>query len=62
MRMEWARKVLTAAGNEGGALRLDGQLVDAPVLQSARQVLAHENQQDILPQIPKGATQAVSRP
>lgn len=40
--VEWARKVLTAAEHEGGVFRLDGQMIDAPVLQRARQVLAHE--------------------
>lgn len=41
--LEWSRKVLAAAKNEGGAFRLEGQMIDAPVLQRARQVLAHEN-------------------
>lgn len=40
--LEWARKVLAAAEGKGGAFRLDGQMIDAPVLQHARQVLAHE--------------------
>ena len=41
--VEWARNVLAAAEKEGGAFRFDGQMVDAPVLQRARQVLAHAN-------------------
>ena len=38
---EWARRVVAAASDAGqGAFRLDGQMVDAPVLQRARHMLA----------------------
>lgn len=37
----WARRVLAAAaGASGGAIRVDGRMVDAPVLALARRVLA----------------------
>jgi len=38
----WARRVVAAAReNAEGAFRLDGKMVDAPVIARARQVLAH---------------------
>jgi len=37
--IEWAQKVLAAAQENGGAFRLDGQMVDAPVLSQARRLL-----------------------
>lgn len=38
----WAREVLTAAGatGAGGAVRVDGRMVDAPVVERARRLLA----------------------
>ena len=38
--LEWAHRVL-AAPAAGGAVRVDGQMVDAPVLARARNLLAH---------------------
>ena len=40
----WARKVVTAADAEGakGAIRLDGKLIDLPVVDRARQLLESE--------------------
>jgi citrate lyase subunit beta/citryl-CoA lyase len=38
--VRWARAVLAAAVGEHGAFRLDGRLVDGPVLKHARQVLS----------------------
>ncbi|MCY1300109.1 Citrate lyase subunit beta-like protein [compost metagenome] len=37
--IEWARKVLAAAKHNAGAFRLDGRMVDAPVLAQARRLL-----------------------
>jgi citrate lyase subunit beta/citryl-CoA lyase len=36
---EWARRVLDTAATESGVFRLDGQMVDRPVLERARRVL-----------------------
>jgi citrate lyase subunit beta/citryl-CoA lyase len=36
--MAWAEKILAAA--EGGAVSVDGEMVDAPVRLRARQILA----------------------
>jgi citrate lyase subunit beta/citryl-CoA lyase len=38
-QQEWARRVLDRAATESGAFRLDGQMVDRPVLERARRVL-----------------------
>lgn len=39
--LAWARKVLVAAdGSENGAFRLDGQMIDAPVLARARKLIS----------------------
>ncbi|MCW2573370.1 MAG: CoA ester lyase [Frankiales bacterium] len=36
---EWARRVLATAATESGVFRLDGQMVDRPVIERARRVL-----------------------
>ena len=38
--VDWARRVVAAAGQGGAALRVDGAMVDAPVIARARQILA----------------------
>lgn len=38
--LEWARRVLDAAEGQVGAVQVDGRMVDRPVLQRARDVLA----------------------
>jgi citrate lyase subunit beta/citryl-CoA lyase len=38
-RVEWARRILAAVG-EGGVVRVDGQMVDAPLLAQAQRILA----------------------
>jgi citrate lyase subunit beta/citryl-CoA lyase len=38
--LEWARRVLDAAEGQAGAVQVDGRMVDRPVLQRARNVLA----------------------
>jgi len=38
--IEWARKVLAATQQNSGAFRLDGRMVDAPVLSQARRLLS----------------------
>lgn len=38
-QLQWARRVLEAAQASGGAFRLDGQMVDAPVIARARALL-----------------------
>ena len=37
--LEWARKVLTAAEGAPGAFRLDGRMIDAPVIAAAQRML-----------------------
>ncbi|MBW1248735.1 CoA ester lyase [Pseudomonas tolaasii] len=37
--VSWARRVLDAAQTQGGAFKLDGQMIDAPVLSRARRIL-----------------------
>ncbi|MBC6462582.1 HpcH/HpaI aldolase/citrate lyase family protein [Actinomadura sp. HBU206391] len=44
-RVAWARRVL-AAGAERGVVRVDGQMVDAPLLAQAQRVLAIARRQD----------------
>ncbi|MQA95075.1 MAG: CoA ester lyase [Streptosporangiales bacterium] len=39
-RVDWARRVLAAAESGPGAIQLDGQMVDAPLIAQARRVLA----------------------
>ncbi len=38
--LDWARRVVEAAGNSGSAVEVDGQMVDKPVLDRARTLLA----------------------
>lgn len=38
----WARQVIEATESDGGAVRVDGQLVDAPVIARARAILAEQ--------------------
>lgn len=38
-QVEWARKVMEAARSGGGAFKVDGQMVDAPVIAMARSIL-----------------------
>jgi citrate lyase subunit beta/citryl-CoA lyase len=38
-QLDWARRVLEAAKSANGAFRLDGQMVDAPVIARARSLL-----------------------
>jgi (S)-citramalyl-CoA lyase len=37
--VSWANRVLAAAETQGGAFKLDGQMIDAPVLSRARRIL-----------------------
>lgn len=37
--VDWARRIVTAAAQGGAALRVDGAMVDAPVIARARQIL-----------------------
>jgi citrate lyase subunit beta / citryl-CoA lyase len=39
-RVAWAHRVLAASGSERGAFRFEGRMIDAPILQQARRVLA----------------------
>ena len=39
-QLDWARRVLAAARTQGGAFRLDGRMVDAPVIRLAQRVVA----------------------
>jgi citrate lyase subunit beta / citryl-CoA lyase len=41
--ISWAKKILTRAGSNTGALTIDGSMVDAPVLKRARDILARSN-------------------
>lgn len=38
-QLEWAQKVLAGAQTHGGAFRVEGQMVDAPVIERARRLL-----------------------
>jgi len=38
--IEWARRVIAAAAGSSGAVRVDGRMVDKPVLQRAQRLLA----------------------
>lgn len=38
--LDWARRVVAAASQTGAAIRLDGQMIDAPVVKRAQQILA----------------------
>ncbi|ODT22411.1 MAG: hypothetical protein ABS35_14880 [Kaistia sp. SCN 65-12] len=42
--IEWAGRILAAAGGETGVLTVDGQMVDAPVLRRARQIMTRFRQ------------------
>jgi citrate lyase subunit beta/citryl-CoA lyase len=57
----WARRVLEASRTHGtGAFRLDGQMIDAPVLQRARQLLADDafcQGDTALPPLPQSPSQ-----
>lgn len=37
--VEWASRVDAAARTGGGAMRVDGEMIDAPVIERARQIL-----------------------
>jgi citrate lyase subunit beta/citryl-CoA lyase len=42
-QVDWARRVLaaaTAGGGDGGAIKLDGQMIDAPLIRQAEAILA----------------------
>jgi citrate lyase subunit beta / citryl-CoA lyase len=39
-QLDWARRVLAAAGAAQGAVQLDGRMIDAPVVEQARRLLA----------------------
>ncbi|MFC0338111.1 citrate lyase subunit beta / citryl-CoA lyase/(S)-citramalyl-CoA lyase [Kushneria avicenniae] len=39
-QLAWAQKIVTAAQTQGGAFRVDGEMVDAPVIERARRLLA----------------------
>ncbi|MNR39950.1 Citrate lyase subunit beta-like protein [compost metagenome] len=36
----WANRVLAAAETQGGAFKLDGQMIDAPVISRAKRILS----------------------
>lgn len=38
--LDWAKRVLAAAENEGGVFTVDGKMVDAPVIQRAKMILS----------------------
>lgn len=38
--LDWARRVIEAAATGGAAIKVDGQMVDAPVIKRAQQILA----------------------
>ncbi|MGH8387915.1 MAG: HpcH/HpaI aldolase/citrate lyase family protein [Pseudomonas sp.] len=40
LQLSWAQRVLERARDEAGAFQLDGQMIDAPVIQRARNLLA----------------------
>ena len=42
-QLAWAREVIAAADSGAGAMQARGRMVDAPVLASARALLAREN-------------------
>ena len=44
-QLDWARRVIDAASGQAGAVQLDGRMVDKPVLQRARDLLARANRQ-----------------
>ncbi|WP_251978501.1 HpcH/HpaI aldolase/citrate lyase family protein [Salinicola avicenniae] len=41
--LAWARRVLAAAEQDAGAAQVDGQMIDAPVMERARRLLARAN-------------------
>ncbi len=43
VELDWARRVVAAAGSNLGVVQLDGCMVDHPVLRRAQQLLAREN-------------------
>lgn len=42
VQLEWAQTVLAAAGEGSGAQRLQGQMIDRPVIERAKQILARQ--------------------
>ena len=38
--LQWAQRIIAACGDNGSALAVDGQMVDAPVLERARRIAA----------------------
>jgi citrate lyase beta subunit len=40
--LEWAQTVLAAAGEGSGAQRLQGLMIDRPVIERAKQILARQ--------------------
>ncbi|HEU5222819.1 MAG TPA: CoA ester lyase [Candidatus Lumbricidophila sp.] len=44
--IDWATKVITAAASEGGATRLDGAMIDEPLIRQARAVLQRAGRSD----------------
>jgi len=38
--LDWARRILDRAGPDGSATTVDGQMIDAPVVERARRILA----------------------
>jgi citrate lyase subunit beta/citryl-CoA lyase len=45
-QQEWARRVMDRAATESGVFRLDGQMVDRPVLERARRLLGEDRVSD----------------
>lgn len=41
-QIEWAQKVVEAAEEYPGAFKLDGQMIDAPLISQARQIIANQ--------------------
>ncbi|WP_110648947.1 HpcH/HpaI aldolase/citrate lyase family protein [Salinicola peritrichatus] len=38
-KLDWARRVIAAADNDAGAVQVDGQMIDAPVVMRARRLI-----------------------
>lgn len=43
--LEWARSVVSAADNHDGVFRLDGQMIDSPLIDRAYQILARSGEE-----------------
>lgn len=41
--IEWAERVIAASNDQGGAVALDGKMIDKPVIESAQLILARAN-------------------